>query len=153
MRDKFGFVVIDGISVHPSRFVPGVNIYIVYAESSTYKLLSQAFAQTGIAFNAKCEGNVEIAVDGEVVNEDWFTRDHLEYVEAHECAHSLLNHHEEGASVEMEKEADGLAIELMKGKGLDGAVRLARGEYRNRYGRPYRQEELTPRVVTVLRKQ
>ena len=123
----------DNIQIFPSQLDSDLVVMIVYPESSKYDEISHQFQKSGHAFilhEAKT-----IAIDGAVVNESWFTIDHLMVIQAHEvghyrAGHALLAHD----NINIEKEADWIGCQLLSTSNYASAARLHKEEYFERYG-------------------
>jgi len=74
-----------------------------------------------------------IVVDQRLLEQDWFTQDHLMVILAHELAHILCRS-------ENEKLADRIGMMLLQRAGLDSAFLLHRTEYENRLAAGHYQQ-------------
>ena len=124
----------DNIQMFLSHLDPGLTVMIIYPESTKYKEVIPQFQRSGHAFilhEAKT-----MVVDGAIVNEPWFTIEHLMVIQAHELGHyraehAINAHMQEG--VDIENEADWLGCMLLKEKGYHDALILHEEEYECRY--------------------
>ena len=118
----------------PSDLDPRFTVAIIFPESDKYSMVSPLFSIMGAAFLLH-DRNI-IVVDGEVVESDWFTLDHLLVIQAHEIGHQIANHtslSSHNKNLEEEKEADWLGYHLLLHKGFETAANIHREEYISRY--------------------
>jgi hypothetical protein len=111
-----------------------LQVMIVYPEAENYSMFESQFRTSGHAFLLHDLNTV--VVDGKVVNEPWFTHDHLMVIQAHELGHYLAGHSKNSKVreyLEIEKEADWLGCMLLKDKGYHDAMILHEQEYYCRY--------------------
>ena len=123
----------DDIQIFSSQLDPELTVMIVYPGSTRYSTIEPQFRKSGHGFilhEAKA-----IMIDGSVVEEDWFTIDHLMVIQAHEIGHYRAEHAiNENAGIDIEKEADWLGYKLLSSLEYESAAQLHKEEYRERYG-------------------
>ena len=95
-----------------SRIDPAFNVLVIYKESQTYPLIKASLVSLDNSIGALIPGQNIILIDGERVNEEGLSDDHLLAIEAHEIAHAMLGHEGERNQTH-ELEADELAIEIL----------------------------------------
>jgi len=95
-----------------SRIDPAFNVLVIYKESQTYPLIKASLVSLDNSIGALIPGQNIILIDGERVNEEGLSDDHLLAIEAHEIAHAMLGHAGERNQTH-ELEADELAIEIL----------------------------------------
>ena len=95
-----------------SRIDPAFNVLVIYKESQTYPLIKASLVSLDNSIGALLPGHNIILIDGERVNEEGLSDDHLLAIEAHEIAHAMLGHAGERNQTH-ELEADELAIEIL----------------------------------------
>jgi len=95
-----------------SRIDPAFNVLVIYKESQTYPLIKASLVSLDNSIGALLPGHNIILIDGERVNEEGLSDDHLLAIEAHEIAHAMLGHAGERNQTH-ETEADELAIEIL----------------------------------------
>lgn len=95
-----------------SRIDPAFNVLVIYKESQTYPLIKASLVSLDNSIGALIPGQNIILIDGERVNEEGLSDDHLLAIEAHEIAHARLGHAGERNQTH-EVEADELAIEIL----------------------------------------
>ena len=117
---------------------PDVQVMVVFPESDRYEAVQPYFKEYGHAFTMIEQKTV--VIDGKVVNEPWFTQDHLDVIEAHEVGHMVMN--ESGDHEDDEKRADWLGYHMLLEHGKDSAAEFHRQEYHARYG-AYPEDEKT----------
>ena len=111
-----------------------MQVVIVYPAAENYPLLEAQFKTSGHAF--LLHDLSMIVIDGAVVNESWFTIDHLLVIQAHELGHFLAGHGKNPQIkeyLEIEREADWLGCMLLKKRGYHDASILHEQEYYDRY--------------------
>ena len=111
-----------------------LQVMIVYPEAENYSIFKSQFETSGHAFLLHYLKT--IVIDGTVVNEPWFTVDHLMVIQAHELGHYLAGHSKSSQVkeyLEIEREADWLGCMLLKEKGYHDASILHKEEYECRY--------------------
>lgn len=119
-----------------SQLDPQWTLVITYPNDSLYSQVEPYFEKLGIAF-ADLAKQV-IYFDGSEVSEDYFTKDHMLAIEAHEIGHSIANH--QGSpyySTRQEQEADWLGITLLIENGLAKAATILGARFSNHYGMEY----------------
>lgn len=110
-----------------------LSAIIVYPSNKNYANIKPQFEESGHAFLLYDQKLV--VIDGEVVNEDWFTLDHLYVILAHELAHYRAEHAVKGPAVcDVEKEADWLGCMILRSQGKESSSELHAEEYQARYG-------------------
>jgi len=124
----------DDTLIFESHLSNDLQVMIVYPSTERYKVFEQQFKVSGHAFLLH-ELNT-IVIDGAVVEEPWFTTEHLMVIQAHELGHYLAKHAVEPQGkqyLEIENEADWIGCMLLKKKGYDDAYSLHEQEYNLRY--------------------
>ena len=140
--------------VFTSNINPNLTVTVIFPESDKYSMLSPQFEKSGHAFLLHDQNM--LVVDGAVVNEEWFTMDHLLVIEAHEIGHWLAGHgkdvHTEGRDENVEREADWLGYNLLLARDDHRAAsQLHREEYLMRYGEyPEQHDDLMTHLKQSL---
>jgi len=106
-----------------SRVDPKFKVLVIYKESLTYPLIKESLLALDNSIGALIPGQEIILIDGERVNDEGLTDDHLLAIEAHEIAHAMLGHEGERNQTH-EVEADELAIEILDSIGRKEASAL-----------------------------
>jgi len=120
--------------VYKSQILPDFNIIIIENTDKYYDRFQKLFRDLGVAFvDAKQES---IFVDGNYIFEnDWFEKQHLDFIEAHEAAHIILGHtNSKDRSITEERDADYLAILILQEMGNKRAAKLGKDEFLTRNG-------------------
>jgi len=112
---------------------PSMTVVVVYGEDPRYAQLAPVFDQKGHAFLFSED---TIVVDGNALDEPWFSEDHLMVIQAHELGHKLAGHagKSDHSDPRMEKEADWLGYNILAQRGFSSAADLHEEEYEARYG-------------------
>ena len=132
-----------------SNLDPAWTLVISYPNDSLYNKLEPYFEKLGIAFANL--GNQTIYFDGAEVSEDYFTKDHMFAIEAHEIGHSIANHQGEPYySKRQEQEADWLGINLLIQNGKTKAANLLIERYSKQYDSEYIGLEGTDSLQELL---
>jgi len=119
-----------------SNLDPAWTLVISYPNDSLYNKLEPYFEKLGIAFANLA--NQRIYFDGAEVSEDYFTKDHMFAVEAHEIGHSIANHQGEPYySERQEQEADWVGINLLIQNGKTKAANLLIERFSKQYKLDY----------------
>ncbi len=105
--------------------------HVIYPEHPEYSNLKPHFKKLGIAFTDPTRGK-DIWIDGEKVEEDSFTADHIKAVEAHEIGHHILNH-QPPYDETMEQKADIAGIAILKKAQEFEAVAILALRFRDLY--------------------
>jgi hypothetical protein len=108
-----------------SRIDPGFKVIVIYKESQAYPLIKESLLALDNSIGALMPGQNIILIDGERVNEEGLSDDHILAIEAHEIAHAVLGHEGERNQTH-EAEADELAIEILDSIGRKEASNLLR---------------------------
>jgi hypothetical protein len=108
-----------------SRIDPAFNVLVIYKESQTYPLIKSSLVSLDNSIGALIPGQNIILIDGERVNEEGLSDDHILAIEAHEIAHAMLGHEGERNQTH-ELEADELAIEILDSMNKKEASSLLR---------------------------
>lgn len=106
-----------------SRVNPKFRVLVIYKESLTYPLIKASLLALDNSIGALVPGQEIILIDGERVNDEGLTDDHIIAIEAHEIAHAMLGHAGERNQTH-EIEADELAIEILDSIGRKEASAL-----------------------------
>lgn len=119
-----------------SHIDPTWNLVITYPNDSLYLKAEPYFEKLGIAFANLAEKTIYF--DGAEVSEDYFTKDHMLAIEAHEIGHFIANHQGEPYySDRQEQEADFIGINLLIQNVLDKAAKLLAERFTKQYGMEY----------------
>jgi len=119
-----------------SNLDPTWTLVISYPNDSLYNKLEPYFEKLGIAFANLA--NQTIYFDGAEVSEDYFTKDHMFAIEAHEIGHSIANHQGEPYySERQEQEADWVGINLLIQNGKTKAANLLIERFSKQYKLDY----------------
>ena len=126
----------EQVFVHP--FDPRLTVVILYPTSPQYTAASKLFrshmTHAFLLFDKRL-----VALDGAVVEQDWFTTDHFDVIMAHELAHFLLKHRERSRN--NERQADWLGIKLLLGNDRRTAADLLVKLYKKRYRRSWAESK------------
>ena len=115
----------EGIVSFGSRIDPRFKVLVIYKESMTYPLIKESLDFLDNSIGALIPGEEIIIIDGERVQEEGLTDDHLLAIEAHEIAHEILGHEGERNQTH-EEEADELAIQILDSFSRKEAAALLR---------------------------
>jgi hypothetical protein len=115
----------EGIVSFGSRIDPRFKVLVIYKESMTYPLIKESLDFLDNSIGALIPGQEIIIIDGERVQEEGLTDDHLLAIEAHEIAHEILGHEGERNQAH-EEEADELAIQILDSFSRKEAAALLR---------------------------
>jgi hypothetical protein len=115
----------EGIVSFGSRIDPRFKVLVIYKESMTYPLIKESLDFLDNSIGALIPGQEIIIIDGERVQEEGLTDDHLLAIEAHEIAHEILGHEGERNQTH-EEEADELAIQILDSFSRKEAAALLR---------------------------
>ena len=119
-----------------SHIDPTWNLVITYPNDSLYLKAEPYFEKLGIAFANLAEKTIYF--DGAEVSEDYFTKDHMLAIEAHEIGHFIANHQGEPYySDRQEQEADFIGINLLIQNSLGKAANLLAERFSKQYGMEY----------------
>ena len=108
-----------------SRIDPEFKVIVIYKESQTYPLIKESLVALDNSIGALMPGQNIILIDGERVNTEGLTDNHILAIEAHEIAHAMLGHEGERNQTH-EREADELAIEILDSMDRKEAATLLR---------------------------
>jgi hypothetical protein len=112
------------------------QVFVVFKESEQYAALTEMLTSMNNSIGALWVGTKNIFIDGERVIEEQIDKDQLIAIEAHEIAHSMLNH-EGGLNTQSEKEADLLAIALLETFGYRRSAQFIKDRIKELYGIDY----------------
>lgn len=115
----------EGIVSFGSRIDPRFKVLVIYKESVAYSLVKSSLADLDNSIGALMPGQEIILIDGERVNEEGLSDNHLLAIEAHEIAHEMLGHEGE-RNQDHEEEADELAIKILDSFSRKEAAALLR---------------------------
>lgn len=115
----------EGILSYGSRIDSRFSVLVIYKDSVMYPLVKEAFGELDNSIGAIMPGKSIIIIDGERVQEEGLTDDHLLAIEAHEIAHEILGHEGERNQTH-EEEADELAIQILDSFSRKEAAALLR---------------------------
>ncbi len=102
----------EGILSFGSRIDPRFKVMVIYKDSIFYETVKRSLEDLDNSIGAIMPGKGIIVIDGERVEEEGLSDNHLLAIEAHEIAHERLGHDGE-RNVEHEREADELAIKIL----------------------------------------
>ena len=102
--------------------------------------LSLKIAKCYNSIGALWVGTKNIFIDGEAITDDNIDQDHLLAIEAHEIAHSMLNH-DAGVDEQSEKEADLFGIALLEMSGMQRAASILKERMLELYNIDYTKFE------------
>lgn len=132
-----------------SSLDPNWTLVISYPNDSLYSKLEQYFEKLGIAFANLADQTIYF--DGAEVSEDYFTKDHMVAVEAHEIGHFVANHQGEPYySKRQEQEADWLGINLLIENGKTKAANLLIERFSKQYQVEYTEIDGTEALQELL---
>lgn len=124
---------VEGLLLLEGFLNSNLNAVIVFPLSENYDMLSPQFEKSGHAFLLHEQKTV--VIDGDVVQEEWFTPEHLDVILAHELAHYRADHAKSGYVVcDVEKEADWLGCMILRHHGRPDSASLHDETYQERYG-------------------
>ena len=115
----------EGIETFESRIDHSFTVIVIYKEYEMYSTVRESLESLDNSIGALLPGLGTIVIDGERVNDEGLTDNHLLAIEAHEIAHSRLGHAGERNQTH-EIEADELAIEILDSIGKKEASALLR---------------------------
>ena len=115
----------EGIVSFGSRIDPRFKVLVIYKESVAYSLVKSSLADLDNSIGALMPGQEIILIDGERVNEEGLSDNHLLAIEAHEIAHEMLGHEGE-RNQDHEEDADELAIKILDSFSRKEAAALLR---------------------------
>ena len=115
----------EGIVSFGSRIDSRFKVLVIYKESVAYSLVKSSLADLDNSIGALMPGQEIILIDGERVNEEGLSDNHLLAIEAHEIAHEMLGHEGE-RNQDHEEEADKLAIKILDSFSRKEAAALLR---------------------------
>ena len=115
---------------------PQYQVFVVFADSEQYTEIKEALTSMNKSIGALWVGTKNIFIDGERVIEEGIDKDQLVAIEAHEIAHSMLNH-EAGLDAQSEKEADLLAIALLETFGYRRSAQFIKDRIKEIYNIDY----------------
>lgn len=122
--------------VYNSVINPEYQVFVVFKDSEHYASISDTLKSLNNSIGALWVGTKNIFVDGERALAEKLTPDHLVAIEAHEIAHSMLNH-KAGIDEQSEKEADLLAIALLETFGYRQAATFVKERMKQMYNIDY----------------
>lgn len=114
-----------GIVSFGSRIDSRFKVLVIYKESVAYSLVKSSLADLDNSIGALMPGQEIILIDGERVNEEGLSDNHLLAIEAHEIAHEMLGHEGE-RNQDHEEDADELAIKILDSFSRKEAAALLR---------------------------
>jgi hypothetical protein len=115
----------EGILSFGSRIDPRFKVMVIYKESILYDMVKRSLEDLDNSIGALMPGQEIIIIDGERLQEEGLTDDHLLAIEAHEIAHEILGHEGERNQAH-EEEADELAIQILDSFSRKEAAALLR---------------------------
>ena len=111
----------EGIVSFGSRIDSRFKVLVIYKESVAYSLVKSSLADLDNSIGALMPGQEIILIDGERVNEEGLSDNHLLAIEAHE----MLGHEGE-RNQDHEEDADELAIKILDSFSRKEAAALLR---------------------------
>lgn len=124
------------VVAYTSKINPEFNVFVVYKEYEGYKTIKDSLEKMNSSIGALWVGTKNIFIDGEAITDDNIDQDHLMAMEAHEIAHSMLNH-EAGVDENSEKEADLFGIALLELSGYNRAASFLKDRLKDLYNIDY----------------
>ena len=124
------------VVAYTSKINPEFNVFVVYKEYEGYKTIKDSLEKMNSSIGALWVGTKNIFIDGEAITDDNIDQDHLMAMEAHEIAHSMLNH-EAGVDENSEKEADLFGIALLELSGFNRAASFLKDRLKDLYNIDY----------------
>ena len=115
----------EGIETFESRIDPSFTVIVIYKEYEMYSTVRESLESLDNSVGALLPGLGTIVIDGERVEKEKLTDDHLLAIEAHEIAHERLGHSGK-RNQSHEEEADKLAIEILDSISKEKAADLLR---------------------------
>jgi hypothetical protein len=115
----------EGIISFGSRIDPRFKVLVIYKESMAYPIVRKNLESLDDSIGALMPGEGIIIIDGERVQKEGLTDNHLLAIEAHEIAHERLGHDGERNQAH-EEEADELAIKILDSFSRKEAAALLR---------------------------
>lgn len=120
------------IHVYESRIDSTFTVYVLFEDNDAYENIHTALQNANDSIGALIHGTKHIFIDGERIESDQLSMNHILAIEAHEIAHSYLNHSKE-FSEESEIEADKYAIQLLLDKGFIESAQLLQDRIKELY--------------------
>ena len=121
---------------YQSTINPDFTVIVVYKEYERYKEIKDSLEKMNNSIGVLWVGTKNIFIDGEAIAEQEIDRDQLLAIEAHEIAHSMLNH-EAGIDENSEKEADLLGIALLELSDFERAASFLKDRIKELYNIDY----------------
>jgi len=125
---------------YTSKINPEFNVFVVYKEYEGYKTIKDSLEKMNNSIGVLWVGTKNIFIDGEAITDDNIDQDHLLAIEAHEIAHSMLNH-DAGVDEQSEKEADLFGIALLEMSGMQRAASILKERMLELYNIDYTKFE------------
>lgn len=120
----------DDIISYKSEFNKDFDVFILFPkEEDLYNKLLDIKTEDDIAFTMT--DRKIILIDGEAIKK--LPNKYIKFIEAHEIAHHILKH-KQGFIPDQEKEADYLALELLKKHGYNDSAKLVVDLWKDRHG-------------------
>lgn len=123
----------ESILMFESQFDSNVKVIIIFPNDEKYQELKPLFNELGFGFVAPNENLV--IIDGDIFNPEDIDIHLLQFIEAHELAHIMLNHNTRNPEDEMD--ADLYAFILLGGMQYDKAQRYLIDSFEQRHGVPF----------------
>jgi len=121
---------------YQSTINPEFTVIVIYKEHDRYKEIKDSLEKMNNSIGVLLVGTKNIFIDGEAIAEQEIDKDQLLAIEAHEIAHSMLNH-EAGIDDNSEKEADLLGIALLEMSDLQRAASFLKDRLKELHGIDY----------------
>lgn len=125
----------NNIIAYKSTINPEFDVLIIYADHEQYNEVTSDLRKMN-SIGALQVGSKTIIIDGEYVTDHNIDKDQILAIEAHEIAHSMLNHNP-GYNKEAEKEADLLAVALLNTFEYNRAAEYIKERLLDLYGIDY----------------
>jgi len=117
------------VKVVKSKFDPSHTIVYMENTDEKYSAIKKHFQKHGLAFK---QGNFIFFDMPTIRKRNYDDKHHLTFIEAHEIAHTVLNHTK--SSKHIEAEADFLAILLCKDMNYNKSAKLGKFYFNERNG-------------------
>lgn len=120
--------------IYKSQILPEFNLIVVEKTDKYWNKFEKLFEDFGVAFVDADKKT--IFMSGKYIFENtWFEKKHLDFIEAHEAAHVILNHGSSTSrNIKEEREADYLAIIMLEKMNNIKAAKLGKDEFLVRNG-------------------
>ena len=120
----------DGFEILENIIDPNTAIWNIFPTYKRFDFFEEQFDKLGHAFYSP-EYNV-VFLDQRIMNEDWYTENHLYVIVAHEYGHKLAKH-QHSNDLQSEKEADYIGYHVLKSRNLIEASNILYDLFYDRY--------------------